>query len=107
MTELTLEVAIAWPERALRIAVTVPEGACVGDAVEAAEQLSGPFREALAQLRAESDEALALGVFGVPRSTTAPVASGDRVEVYRPLQRDPREARRLLATKGLNVTQAG
>lgn len=35
-----------------------------------------------------------LGVFGVRVSPGAPLAQGDRVEIYRPLQVDPKQARR-------------
>jgi putative ubiquitin-RnfH superfamily antitoxin RatB of RatAB toxin-antitoxin module len=35
-----------------------------------------------------------VGVFGEPRARTAPCAHGDRIELYRPLERDPRARRR-------------
>ena len=35
-----------------------------------------------------------LGVFGEPRRRTDQFADGDRIELYRPLHRDPRERRR-------------
>jgi putative ubiquitin-RnfH superfamily antitoxin RatB of RatAB toxin-antitoxin module len=31
------------------------------------------------------------------------VHAGDRIEIYRPLEIDPREARRLLAARGLPI----
>lgn len=39
-------------------------------------------------------ESLAAGVFSRPRSLDAPVDDGDRIEIYRPLLVDPKEARR-------------
>lgn len=41
---------------------------------------------------------LVLGVFGVPVGLRHPLAAGDRVEICRPLQRDPRDRRRYLAS---------
>jgi len=42
---------------------------------------------------------LSIGVFGNIVSPRAPLAQGDRVEIYRPLQVDPKEARRLRAAR--------
>ncbi|MCX8004748.1 MAG: RnfH family protein [Burkholderiaceae bacterium] len=41
-----------------------------------------------------ADEPLQVGVFGRLRPLHAPLADGDRVEIYRPLLIDPKEARR-------------
>jgi putative ubiquitin-RnfH superfamily antitoxin RatB of RatAB toxin-antitoxin module len=35
-----------------------------------------------------------VGIFGAPRRRSDPCADGDRIELYRPLQRDPRLRRR-------------
>jgi putative ubiquitin-RnfH superfamily antitoxin RatB of RatAB toxin-antitoxin module len=35
-----------------------------------------------------------VGIFGEPRARTDVCADGDRIELYRPLRRDPRERRR-------------
>lgn len=40
---------------------------------------------------------LKVGIFGRICALDAPVAAGDRVEIYRPLARDPKEARRARA----------
>ena len=39
------------------------------------------------------------GVFGEPRALGSVLADGDRVELYRPLRTDPKEARRRRARK--------
>lgn len=44
-------------------------------------------------------ETLHTGVFGHPRSLDFELGAGDRVEIYRPLETDPREARRLRTLK--------
>jgi len=57
--------------------------------------------DALAAARAAADPAAAIpwdsapvGIFGEPRARTDSCADGDRIELYRPLRRDPREQRR-------------
>ncbi len=42
---------------------------------------------------------LRIGVFGKLKTLDQPVAQGDRIEIYRPLQVDPKTARRLRAEK--------
>lgn len=41
-----------------------------------------------------------IGVFGQPVADDYALVAGDRLEVYRPLLMDPREARRQLAARG-------
>ena len=48
-----------------------------------------------------------LGVFGQVVTDDRVLVSGDRVEIYRPLQHDPRDARRELAARGLTMGPAG
>jgi putative ubiquitin-RnfH superfamily antitoxin RatB of RatAB toxin-antitoxin module len=43
-------------------------------------------------------EALAVGIFSTPCALDRIVKNGDRIEIYRPLQNDPKEARRQRAT---------
>ncbi len=64
-----------------------------GSRVEAAIEASG-VREAFAELRGAD---LDVGVFNKPRSLADGVRDGDRVEIYRPLTIDPKEARRIRA----------
>lgn len=71
------------------LGVEVPLGSTLRDAVVA----SG-----LPQQVAELDTAaLDLGVFNDPRDADEPVRDGDRIEVYRPLAIDPKQARRIRA----------
>ena len=46
-----------------------------------------------------------LGVFGRRVGRDAPLAEGDRVEIYRPLALDPKEARRERAKRGSRARQ--
>lgn len=84
--DLDIEVAYALPDQQFVIALTLPAGATVADALAAVAALA-PF--------AELDlDAVPVGVFGdrVPRERL--LEDRDRVEIYRPLVTDPREARR-------------
>jgi putative ubiquitin-RnfH superfamily antitoxin RatB of RatAB toxin-antitoxin module len=82
-------VAYCTPAMAHLIAVELPPGATLRDAVLA----SG-----LLQLAPELEaDRLDLGVFGIRRAPNTPLRAGDRVEVYRPLALDPATARRLRA----------
>ncbi len=87
--KLLIEVAVAWPEFQVVIPIRLPEGATVADALTAAG-----MDERFPQLELHPDR---LGVFGEKRKPTDVLKYGDRVEVYRPLKVDPKQARRLAA----------
>lgn len=91
-TTIEVEVAYALPERQIIQSVNVPPGTNARDAVWRAE-LQKQFHEI--------DPAhCRIGVFGRSVSDDYVLRAGDRVEIYRPLQIDPREARRRLAARG-------
>ncbi|HZR36236.1 MAG TPA: RnfH family protein [Nevskia sp.] len=83
---IDIEVACATPRRQAVVQLTVPRGCTVGEAVER----SGLLRE-FPEL---SPDSLKLGVFGSLRKPEDPLEPGDRVELYRPLIADPKQARR-------------
>jgi putative ubiquitin-RnfH superfamily antitoxin RatB of RatAB toxin-antitoxin module len=82
---LNVEVVYALPDRQVLIALEVEEGVTVGEAVDR----SG-IRERFPQITMEHG----IGVFGRPVAPGAPVREGDRVEIYRPLIANPKQARR-------------
>lgn len=83
---IEIEVACATPRRQAVVSLSVPEGCTVGEAVA---------RSGLWQEFPELDPGLCkMGVFGSLRKPEDPVAAGDRVEIYRPLLADPKQARR-------------
>lgn len=84
MAEIVVEVVLAWPGHALRKQLSLAEGATVGQAVAAAGLGE---HEALVDLER-------LGVFGRRVAAGDLLRDGDRVEIYRPLAIDPKEARR-------------
>lgn len=84
--QLHCEVAYARPDRQWVIPVALPEGATAIDALRAS-QLAAQCPEVV-------PERATLGVFGKVVAADHRLRDGDRVEVYRPLECDPREARR-------------
>jgi putative ubiquitin-RnfH superfamily antitoxin RatB of RatAB toxin-antitoxin module len=80
-----IEVVYALPEEQVIVALTVPPGTTVARAVERSG-LVGRFPELAGAAK--------LGVFGQLVSSDTLVTPGDRVEVYRPLVADPKQARR-------------
>jgi len=83
---MRVTVALAMPGRQEVIDLDLPEGASVGDALAAADLG--------ARLPGIDLAGLDTGVWGarVPRETV--LREGDRVELYRPLEADPKEMRR-------------
>ncbi len=92
MAELTVEVAYAVSQRQRLVRVVLQPGATVGDAI-AESRIADEFPD-------DDLAAMPAGVWGrvVPRDHV--LADGDRVEVYRPLAIDPKEARRRRAASG-------
>jgi putative ubiquitin-RnfH superfamily antitoxin RatB of RatAB toxin-antitoxin module len=83
---LNVQVLIAWPHRCERRDLQLEEGATVGDALRAA---------------ALGHEAAVAGmaVFGVVVDASSVLRDGDRLELLRPLQADPKDARRQRAQR--------
>ena len=93
---LSVEVCVAWPGRVVRIALELPAGATVGDAVRQAVPALPP------EVRVDHgafDRALPnVGVFGRACSEDRLLHDGDRVEVYRALVAEPKAARQRRAS---------
>jgi len=77
------------PDRQWIVDVEVPAGSTLRDAVVA----SG----LAAQVPQLDVAALDVGVFNRLRNPDEPVRAGDRIEIYRPLAIDPKQARRIRA----------
>jgi uncharacterized protein len=84
-------VAYATPARQYLWSVELPLAATIAEALAAARR----------RAQAEGDQgapvpwdSAPVGVFGEPRSRTDGFSDGDRIELYRPLQKDPRQRRR-------------
>ena len=86
MSTISVTVVYALPESAIEVDVMLPSGATVADALE---------RSRLAAIQPEIDLACcAVGIFGRRVERDQVLADGDRVEVYRPLAAEPKDARR-------------
>jgi len=81
---IRVDVVYARREGARSVTVQLPAGATVRDALEAAG-FATRHRD--------------VGVYGKRVRADAPLADGDRVEIYRPLLLDPKERRRQRAAK--------
>lgn len=78
---MKVEVVRAWPRRFERIALELPSGACVRDALHVAGI-------------AAVEQSVPCAVFGVNAGPGTSLHEGDRIELLRPLLVDPKEARR-------------
>jgi uncharacterized protein len=83
MAKLRVEVVEAWPDRHRRVELELDEGATVRDALRAAHV----------------PDSRAAGIHGRLAGPDQRLADGDRVEIYRTLAADPKEARRRRALK--------
>ena len=83
---MRVEVAFGTAAEQTLVAVEVGEGATVAQALQAVAG-GQPF----ANLPLDS---MPVGIFGRPVGRDALLKAGDRVELYRPLAMDPKEARR-------------
>lgn len=84
-----VSVVYAEADRVFEVALHLPAGATVGQAIDA----SG-VRQARPDVEIRADR---LGIFSRKATFDTPLHDGDRVEIYRPLRIDPKEARRLRA----------
>ncbi len=84
--EIKIEVAYATPDRQYLAEVRMPAGSNARQAL-GFSGLSVEFPELDLQ-------GCPIGIFGTVVADDAVLASGDRLEVYRPLAKNPREARR-------------
>ncbi len=95
--QIRVEVVFALPEKQVLLVVAVDHGVTIADVIAAAG-LAETFPD-------EPLHDLETGIWGHPAARDRRVEDGDRVELYRPLQRDPREARRELAQSGQTMSE--
>jgi len=88
---MKVEVIYALPEAVDAVSVNLSIGATLREAVVASGVLERHPEISL--------EKQAYGIFGKRAALEARLAPGDRVEIYRPLAMDPKEARRRRAAK--------
>jgi uncharacterized protein len=88
---IPVEVAYALPHQQAVLKLDVPQGTQLGQAVERSGILRRFPESDLAQCR--------VGIYGKLSSLDAVLRPGDRIEIYRPLQADPKEVRRQRAAQ--------
>lgn len=98
MGELQIEIVFASKERQTLKTLSVESGATVADVVATSGVLDDFPDQCIEQLT--------FGVWGRVVAPTHAVRDGDRVELYRALELDPREARRQLALVGRTMGSA-
>ncbi len=92
---IAVEVVYAEPAVQHLIALQLPQGSSIWEAVEQSGLL-----EQCPALQARGDSLRDnVGIFGKVKPADSILKSGDRVEIYRPLLMDPKQARRLRAEK--------
>jgi uncharacterized protein len=89
---IDVEVAYATPEQQVILALKVPEGATAEYAINASGLLKHFPEIGWADIKA--------GIFGSVCKLDQQLRQADRVEIYRHLIHDPKEARRQRAAKG-------
>lgn len=93
---IRVEVCLAWPNRVLRQELLVPVGTTL-QALRRMPILAQELQDAWAG-------AAGVGVFGQSKPLREALRDGDRVELWRPLAADPKEARRQRARlKGVDA----
>jgi hypothetical protein len=88
---LSVEIAYALPETQLLIELEVVAGTTVGEAIE-----NSGILQRFPQIDLSRQK---IGIFGKVVEPDRVLSSGDRVEIYRPLIADPKDARRRRAKK--------
>jgi len=84
---ITVEVVLAWPDRAASRVLSLPEGATIAEAIAVAA-IDG------------SAQCPAVAVHGLLAKPDQVLREGDRVELLRPLLADPKDNRRRRARAG-------
>lgn len=88
---MQVEVVYALPGETTVIPVTVAPGATIADAIRASD-----IQRLFPEIDPDNNK---VGVFSRIKSPQAGVRDGDRIEIYRPLRADPKEARRRRAAR--------
>lgn len=96
---LNVEVAYALPDKQVIIAVSVPEGATLRDAIDESGILDRFPDIDLASQK--------VGIFGKLKKFDQPLRAGDRIEIYRHLIADPKAVRKQRAAEGKRMKKGG
>ena len=93
-SRINVELVYINPATQLVLELLVPAGITIGEVIQ---------RSGILQQCPEIDlKRNKIGIYSELRKLDDAVAAGDRIEIYRPLQVDPKEARRRRAEKKVN-----
>jgi len=90
-TTFPVEICYALPDQLILIDLQVTEGTCLEQAVRQSGIL-----DRIPEIDLSINH---VGIFGKLKPLSTPLRSHDRIEIYRPLTADPKEARRRRAQK--------
>lgn len=96
---LQVEIAYARADKQAIIAIEVPAGATVEQAI-----VQSRIQEQFPEIDLQSAK---VGIFGKLGKLSAVLRTGDRVEIYRPLLADPKEVRKKRAAEGKRMRKGG
>lgn len=96
---IDIEVVYALPHEQVLLKLKMPQGATVGEAINASGVVERHPEIDLAKNK--------LGIFGKLIKADAVLRDRDRVEIYRPLIADPKEIRRKRAEEGKVMKKGG
>ncbi|HEX7370212.1 MAG TPA: RnfH family protein [Rhodanobacteraceae bacterium] len=85
-SRIAVSVVYAEPDHVFDVELSLPRESTVADAIE-----QSGLRVAYPLMNLDEDR---VGIFSRKMRLDTPLRDGDRVEVYRPLKIDPKEARR-------------
>jgi uncharacterized protein len=91
MSMINVCIAWHWPDNHGELMLQLHEGATVSEALDAASQHG--------EMRVLIESAVSVGVWGKVTARSHSLRDQDRVELYRALKADPKEARRQRADK--------
>ena len=96
---LKVEVVFSTSEQQHLVSLELPPGSTVDDAI-----VKSRLQE---RFPSHDLSRLETGIWGRVVARDQLLEAGDRVEIYRPLEMDPREARRRLAAAGQTMASSG
>ena len=94
---IQVEIVLALEDEQVLLSMSLESGATIAEALAKSE-----LQERFA---GQNIDAMQTGVWGRRVNRDYRLEAGDRVELYRPLRQDPRDARRELARSGLTMRE--
>jgi len=99
MQKIAIEVAYALPTEQIILNLDVAEGTNLEEAIVASQIL-----QKYPEINLKTQK---MGIFGKVKKAGEILRQGDRIEIYRPLIIDPKEARKNRAAKGKKLKKGG